>query len=72
VLLQKVKDDTDLQRLAKKTEPGHVTGRGSTTSQSIQAGFAVARCGVSQQNETSADHGRAAAGICETTGLSKL
>lgn len=71
-LLQKEKDDEELQRQAEKTEPGQVIGRGATARQSLEAGFAVARCGVRQQEETSADHRRAAAGIHEEPGLSKL
>lgn len=56
----------------RKLSPSRLLGEGPLQVRALEAGFAVARCGVRQQNETSPDHGRAAARIHERTGLSKL
>lgn len=48
--------------------PEHVPERGAAASQSLGAGLAavsLSHCGVRERNETSAEHGRADAGIYE-------
>lgn len=55
---------------AEKGVPEHVPKRGAAASQSFRAGLAAAHCSVRQQNETSAEHGRADAGIHEKSYLS--
>lgn len=55
---------------AEKGVPEHIPERRAAASQSLRAGLAAAHCSVRQQNETSAEHGRADAGIHEKPYLS--